>query len=208
MYALYQFQLLCVFDFFSFVFLFIANSPPHKMSQTFIATPLIQAAAWFMPRQKTLQASIHKRSIWLDVILSENTEKCVISVDDLPNTVDVRDLQIHPSTIECTHVEGVHTTVVGRTILKLHFVHFALKLEFLVTTPIQGGERHPVSLGSEFIRRFVNCPLTERLITFIIPEDIFMHCRCDGLYCGCRPIKLVVQYYPQLINRNNEVEID
>lgn len=167
------------------------------MANQTIPQIFFKASAWYLPQNRTLSASVHSWGNWTDVLLSMETDISAISIDDLPQVTDRRDLQISGTPMECMHVEGRHTTVVGHTWLKLHFPTFATRLEFLVTEPSRGGEKHPIILGKNFIEKFVESPLDQRMLVFIFPKETFLHCRCDGLFCGCRPLNIVVRYQPQ-----------
>lgn len=175
-----------------------------KMSyQKMALTPLFKTAVWFQRINRSLQASVHiKEELGRIIILSPQTKFCVISQANLPIPQDRRDIAVEPTLITCVDIEGTHAKVVGRTTLKIHFLFFAMKIEFLVTE-YNPGQSHPIILGRDFIDQYVESPLTDSLLSFLIPEDIFISCSCAGLYCHCRPPRLAIRYYPV---RDNDEE--
>lgn len=159
-------------------------------------TPLFKTAVWFRLNTRSLYASVHiKEQPGKNVILSAQTRFCIISQAELPTPKDRRDIVIEPTQITYIYVEGRLNKVVGRTTLKLHFASFAMKVEFLITEP-NPEQPQLIVLGKDFIKQYVESPLSDNLLNFLIPEGIFMPCACAGLYCPCRPPGLAIRFHP------------
>lgn len=181
---------------FTFFSAFVTPSILQMSKPRQTLTPLFKTAVWFRLNTRSLYASAHiKEQPGRSVLLSSQTRFCVISQAELPTPKDRRDVVIEPTLITCIDVEGGHTKVVGRTTLKIHFASFAMKVEFLVTES-NPGQSQPIVLGKDFIDQYVESPLSDNLLIFLIPEGIFMPCDCAGLYCPCRSPGLAIRFHP------------